>query len=712
MELSYRDIVYCKNVGAKRADILRSELGVRTAMDLLRQYPFKYIDRSRFYRIAELDDEDTYVQIKGEITEWHTIGIGKTQRLSATFNDGTHQCELVWFKGVQYIKLQKGVTYLLFGKPSRFDHRFNFVHPDLTPWNKVTPEMTQGLEPYYGTTDKMKRIGLNSKAMRTMIAGLMPELKQGVPDTIGADVLQRFKLMSLTEALVNVHFPRDKQTMQNARARLKFEEFFFLQLQILRQMKRRELNEGFVMPRVGTRFHALYRSLPFSLTEAQKRVIREIHDDMKSGHQMNRLLQGDVGSGKTLVALLCCLLAVDNGYQACIMAPTEILANQHYETLRTFLMPLNEGEGANGERTKVNIALLTGSTTKKQREPLHEGLRNGQIDILIGTHALLEDNVQWNNLGLVIVDEQHRFGVAQRAKLWTKSRKDEQTNVMAPHVLVMTATPIPRTLAMTVYGDLHVSVIDELPPGRKPVQTIHYSVERRAQVYNFLHKQIEQGRQVYVVYPLIKENAELDLQDLQNGFNELCEAFPEYRISMVHGQMKAADKDLQMQRFQNGETQILVATTVIEVGVNVPNASVMIIQNAERFGLSQLHQLRGRVGRGADQSYCVLLTRTEMTRETRQRIDTMVATNDGFRIAEADLQLRGPGDLEGTQQSGLPFELHIANLSTDGRILELARMAASDILKIDPLLEDERNRIYKRQLDILRIETHNWGEIS
>ena len=713
MDLSYRDITYCKNVGAKRADILRSELKVRTAMDMLRQYPYKYYDRSKFYRIADIQDDETYVQIIGEITEWHTIGIGKTQRLSAMFNDGTHQCELVWFQGGKYVNLQRGVKYLLFGKPSRFDHRYNFAHPELTPLDKVTPEMTQGLEPHYNTTDKMKRAGLNSKAMRMIIAELMPDLKQGVPDTIGVDVLQRYKLMNLTEALMNVHFPRDQYAMQNARARFKFEELFYIQLQILRQMKRREQNVGFKMPTVGARFHGLYRTLPFPLTEAQKRVIREIHEDMKSGHQMNRLLQGDVGSGKTLVALLCCLLANDNGYQACIMAPTEILANQHYETLKAFLAPLNE-QSAFSQQPSVNVALLTGSTTKKQREPIHEGLRNGQIDILIGTHALLEDEVQWRNLGLVIVDEQHRFGVAQRAKLWTKSAASDQPTGISipPHVLVMTATPIPRTLAMTVYGDLHVSVIDELPPGRKPVQTIHYSIERRAQVYSFLRQQIQQGRQIYVVYPLIKENESMDLQDLQNGFNELCEAFPEYRISMVHGQMKAADKDLQMQRFQSGETQILVATTVIEVGVNVPNASVMVIQNAERFGLSQLHQLRGRVGRGADQSYCLLLTRTELTKDTRLRIDTMVSTNDGFRIAEADLQLRGPADLEGTAQSGLPFDLHIASLTTDSRLLELARQAAMSILEKDPLLEDEFNRIYKNRLDVLRIEAHNWGEIS
>ena len=665
-------------------------------MDLLRQYPYKYIDRSRFYRIAELDDEDTYVQIVGEITEWHTVGIGKAQRLSATFFDGTHQCELVWFKGVQYVKLQRNVQYLLFGKPSRFQHIYNFVHPELTPMSKVTPEMTQGLEPYYNTTEKMKRMGLNSKSMRAMIAGLLPDLKAGVPDTIGMDILQRYRLMSLTDALINVHFPKDTPSMQNARARLKFEELFYVQLQILRQMKRRELNPGFTMLTVGSRFRALYKALPFDLTGAQKRVIHEIHDDLKSGHQMNRLLQGDVGSGKTLVALMCCLLAIDNGYQACIMAPTEILANQHYETLKAFLAPLGDA---------VHVALLTGSVTAKNRVPVHNGLMNGTINILIGTHALLEDDVQWQNLGFVVIDEQHRFGVAQRAKLWTK-------NQMPPHILVMTATPIPRTLAMTVYGDLQVSIIDELPPGRKPVQTIHYNLKRRAQVYSFVRKQIEAGRQIYVVYPLIKENEKIDLLDLQNGFNELCEAFPDYRISMVHGQMKAADKDAQMQRFVSGETQILVATTVIEVGVNVPNATVMMIQNAERFGLSQLHQLRGRVGRGADQSYCILLTDNEISSDTRKRMEIMVDTNDGFRIAEADLQLRGPGDLEGTMQSGTPFDLHIANLATDGQLVALARQAAKEILDQDPLLDDEMNRIYKRRLDTLRIEAHNWSEIS
>ena len=709
MDLAYRDITYCKNVGAKRADILRKELSVNTALELLVKCPpYKYIDRSRFYKIVELDDEDTYVQIVGEVTEWHTIGIGKAQRLSATFFDGTHQCELVWFQGVKYVKLQRNVPYLLFGKPSRFNHIYNFVHPELTPMSKVTPEMTQGLEPYYNTTETMKRHGLNSKAIRSIIAELLPDLKQGIPDTIGADILQRYRLMSLTDALINVHFPKDTLAMQNARARLKFEELFYIQLQILRVMKRREQNPGYTFPLVGSRFHALYKSLPFDLTGAQKRVIHEIHDDLKSGHQMNRLLQGDVGSGKTLVALLCCLLAVDNGYQACIMAPTEILANQHYETLKAFLAPLGDA---------VHVALLTGSTSAKNRVPIHNGLLNGTIHILIGTHALLEDNVQWQNLGFVVIDEQHRFGVAQRAKLWSKTRRVAgDGNAMPdcpPHILVMTATPIPRTLAMTVYGDLQVSIIDELPPGRKPVQTIHYSIQRRAQVYAFLRKQIQDGRQVYVVYPLIKENEKMDLLDLQNGFNELCEAFPDCKISMVHGQMKATDKDLQMQRFVRGETQILVATTVIEVGVNVPNATVMMIQNAERFGLSQLHQLRGRVGRGGDQSYCLLLTDQELSKDTRKRMEIMVATNDGFRIAEADLALRGPGDLQGTLQSGTPFELHIANLATDGQIVTLARQAAKEILDKDPLLEDQMNRIYKHQLDILRVkQSFNWSEIS
>lgn len=695
MDLSVRDITYCKNVGAKRADILRKELHVENAMDLLRHYPYRYTDRSRFYYIHQIEDEDTAVQIKGEILEWHTIGAGKGARLSATFSDGIHTCELVWFRGLQYLKLEKNTPYLLFGKPSRFNHQYNFVHPELTPLSKVTPEMTQGLEPEYPTTERMKNAGLNSKGYRQIVAALMPDVRMGMVETLGEEILQRYHLMNLTESLLSVHFPKDTPTMQKARERLKFEELFYIQLQLLRQLKKREQNPGFVISNVGKHFNYFYHHLlPFPLTGAQKRVVREIHEDMKSGKQMNRLLQGDVGSGKTLVALLCALLAADNGYQTCIMAPTEILATQHLETLTSML----------GD-SEVKVALLTGSTTRKQRETLHAALRSGEINILVGTHALLEDEVQFQNLGLCIVDEQHRFGVAQRARLWSK-------NIRPPHVLVMTATPIPRTLAMTLYGDLHVSIIDELPPGRKPVHTLHYSIQRKQSVNQFIDQQIQLGRQIYVVFPLIKENEKLDMKDLENGYNELCETFPQYRISMVHGKMKARDKEAQMQRFQKGETQILVATTVIEVGVNVPNASVMIIMNAERFGLSQLHQLRGRVGRGADQSYCILLTRLELTKDTRERMEVMVATNDGFQVAEKDLQLRGPGDLEGTQQSGIPFELHIASLATDGQLLERAREAATFILADDPLLEKDKNHIYKQRLDVLRQTAVNWGEIS
>ncbi|MBQ0118435.1 MAG: ATP-dependent DNA helicase RecG [Bacteroidales bacterium] len=695
MDLSVRDIAYCKGVGTKRADILRHELKVVTALDMLHVYPYKYIDRSRIYRIAEIADEDTFVQIVGQITESHIIGVGKTARLVATFSDGDHVVELVWFRSIQYVKLELNQPYLLFGKPSRYNHTYNFVHPELTLMSKVSPEKIQGLEPYYNTTERMKSAGLNSKGVRTIIAALKPDLQQGVAETLGMDVVRRYHLMGMTEALSNIHFPKDTPTMRRARERFKFEELFYIQLSILRKMKRREQHEGYVMQTVGHHFHHFYQQcLPFPLTNAQKRVIREIQADLKSGRQMNRLLQGDVGSGKTLVALMCALLAADNGYQTCIMAPTEILANQHYQTVTQMLA-----------KTSVRVALLTGSTTAKQREPLHRDLQDGTIDILIGTHALLEDNVQFANLGLCIVDEQHRFGVAQRARLWYK-------NSTPPHVLVMTATPIPRTLAMTVYGDLQTSIIDELPPGRKPIYTRHYSIQNRATVNRFIAEQVSLGRQVYVVFPLIKENEQLDLQDLQNGFNRLCDTFPQYKISMLHGQMKAADKEEQMRRFVAGETQILVATTVIEVGVNVPNASVMIIENAERFGLSQLHQLRGRVGRGAEQSYCLLLTRLELSKESRARMDVMVETNDGFRIAEADLKLRGPGDMQGTLQSGQPFELHIASLATDTQLLEKARQAAMEILSEDPLLENEQNRIYVNRLNILRLTQDNWSDIS
>lgn len=707
MDLRYKDITYCKGVGSKRAELLKKELHVSTALDLLYIFPYKYIDRSRFYQIRDIDDEDTYVQILGKIIEYHTIGSGKGQRLVAQFVDKNNDTlELVWFQGVKYLKLETNVPYIMFGKPSYFNHTYNIVHPELEKLTSGAQLRTrQGLEPHYNTSEKMKTGSLNDKAMRNIIRELMPELRQGVPDTLPLAFREKHHLCDLTTALINIHFPQDSVSMQIARERLKFEELFYIQLQILKQARNHTLkSEGFVMPIVGHHFNDFYHNhLPFPLTGAQKRVIKEIQADMKSGHQMNRLLQGDVGSGKTLVALMCALLAADNHYQTCIMAPTEILANQHMETVSKMLVDTN-----------IRVELLTGSTSKKQRSELLPALLSGQIDILIGTHALIEDNVQFSNLGLVIVDEQHRFGVAQRAKLWAK-------NVKPPHVLVMTATPIPRTLAMTVYGDLSVSVIDELPPGRKPVQTLHYSNQRREQIDSFLQEQIERGRQIYVVYPLIEQQkdqygrpkpVEKPLADLENGFQRLCRRFPQFRISMVHGKMKAKDKDLQMQLFASGQTQILVATTVIEVGVNVPNASVMIIENAERFGLSQLHQLRGRVGRGAEQSYCVLLTGFELTKDTRKRLEVMVATNDGFRIAEADLQLRGPGDLEGTVQSGLPFDLKIASLACDGPILEKARSAAKDILDNDPELLLEENKIFVNQLNKLKQEVVNWSEIS
>jgi len=707
LDLNYKDITYCKGVGSKRAELLKKELHISSALELLYIFPYKYIDRSRFWLIREIEDEDQYVQIVGKIVSTQTVGTGKGQRLTAQFVDQQNDTiELVWFQGIKYLKLETNVPYILFGKPSVFNHQINIVHPELERLRSQEQLKTRkGLEPHYNTSEKMKTGTLTDKAMRTIIHELMPELRQGVPDTLPLAFREKHHLCDLTEALINIHFPADQRALQRAIERLKFEELFYIQLQILSQAKRQTMHsEGFSMPMVGQHFNEFfYHHLPFPLTGAQKRVIHEIHDDMKSGHQMNRLLQGDVGSGKTLVALMCALLAADNGYQTCIMAPTEILANQHMETVSKML-----------EGTGVNVQLLTGSSTQKQRKTLLPDLIEGRIDILIGTHALIEDNVQFSNLGLVIVDEQHRFGVAQRAKLWAK-------NVRPPHVLVMTATPIPRTLAMTVYGDLSVSVIDELPPGRKPIQTLHYYNQRREQIDNFIDQQIQRGRQVYIVYPLIEQQkdkngnpkpVEKPLADLENGFERICRRFPNYNVSMVHGKMKAKEKDMHMQYFSQGVTKILVATTVIEVGVNVPNASVMIIENAERFGLSQLHQLRGRVGRGAEQSYCVLLTGLELSKDTRKRMDIMVATNDGFRIAEADLQLRGPGDLEGTQQSGLPFELKIASLATDGQVLEAARRAANEVLDHDPELQLPESQMFVNQLRKLKQQTVNWSEIS
>ena len=698
MDLSMQDIKYLPGVGPKKATLFATELGIRSVEDLLRHFPYKYVDRSRFYYIHEINGNMPYIQVKGQILKFDKIGEGKTMRLSAIFTDGKDTIELVWFKGIKFIleKYKTGVTYVVFGKPAPFNGKYNIVHPEIEPGTQKSIDELAGLQPFYNTSEKMKSGYLNSRAVQKIIQPLLQTLKNGVPETLPAYLLGRYALMNLTESLINVHYPKNAHALNKARQRLKFEELFYIQLSILRQSKWREQNfRGFIFEKVGETFNTFYKDyLPFELTGAQKRVLREIRTNVGTGKQMNRLLQGDVGSGKTLVALMAMLIAIDNGYQAALMAPTEILANQHFETIKNFLGDMG-----------VSVALLTGSTRPKAREELHTKLRSGEMHILIGTHALLEDTVQFANLGFVVIDEQHRFGVEQRSKLWKK-------NEHPPHILVMTATPIPRTLAMTLYGDLSVSVIDELPPGRKPIQTFHYYQSKRQSLNQFMAKQINAGRQIYIVYPLIQESEKMDLLDLENGYNYIRETFPDYKVSKVHGKLKAAEKDYQMQQFASGQTQIMVATTVIEVGVNVPNASVMIIENAERFGLSQLHQLRGRVGRGAEQSYCILLTGYKLASDTRKRMEIMVRTNDGFEISEADLQLRGPGDLEGTQQSGLPFELKIANLAQDGKMLEIARRTAMEILDEDPTLDKPENYILKSQLRKLKTNNINWGIIS
>ncbi|MDD4993672.1 MAG: ATP-dependent DNA helicase RecG [Paludibacter sp.] len=698
MDLSYQDIKFLPGVGPKKAELLSKELGIRSAEDLLRHYPYKYVDRSRFYYLHEITEEMPFVQVKGQIIRFEKVGEGHNQRLTAIFTDGKGTIELIWFKGVKYVidKYKTGIQYVVFGKPSPFNGRYNIVHPEIELASQLPPPEQMGLQPFYNTSEKMKSSFLNSKMLQKIIFPLLQSVKTGVPDTLPAYLLQKFGLMNLTDSLVNVHFPKNADALNKARQRLKFEELFYIQLNILQQTKWRDQHfQGFVFGQIGHYFNTFFNEcLPFELTNAQKRVIREIRIDVASGRQMNRLLQGDVGSGKTLVALMCMLMAVDNGFQACIMAPTEILATQHFASITEFLGNIG-----------VNIALLTGSTKPKARVELHEKLRNGELNILIGTHALIEDTVQFKNLGLVVIDEQHRFGVEQRSKLWKK-------NVNPPHILVMTATPIPRTLAMTLYGDLSVSVIDELPPGRKPIQTYHYYENKRQGLNQFIAKQVELGRQIYIVYPLIQESEKIDLQNLETGYEYMREVFPTYKISMVHGKLKPAEKEYQMQKFVSGETQIMVATTVIEVGVNVPNASVMVIESAQRFGLSQLHQLRGRVGRGAEQSFCILLTGYKLATDTRKRMEIMVRTNDGFEISEADLKLRGPGDLEGTQQSGLPFDLKIANLAQDGKMLEIARHAAMEILEDDMKLEKIENRVMAAQLRKLKTNTLNWGSIS
>lgn len=697
-DLSTRDIKYLQGVGPQRAAILNKELNIYSFRDLLYYFPYKYVDRSRLYYIHEIDGNMPYIQLKGQVLSFETIGEGRQRRLVGHFSDGTGVVDLVWFQGLKFVmgRYKAHEEYIVFGKPTVFNGRINIAHPDIDPAEELTLS-SMGLQPYYNTTEKMKRSNLNSHALEKLMKNLFGALQKDIiEETLSPQLVAQHRLMSLTDALYNIHFPQNPDLLRKAQYRLKFEELFYVQLNILRYTKeRRNKFRGLVFGRVGEIFNTFYsQNLPFQLTGAQKRVIKEMRRDMGSGRQMNRLLQGDVGSGKTLVALMTMLIALDNGYQACMMAPTEILATQHYETICRFLAGMN-----------VRVELLTGNVKGKRRETILKDLVTGDVQILIGTHAVIEDTVNFSSLGLVVIDEQHRFGVAQRAKLWAK-------NTCPPHVLVMTATPIPRTLAMTLYGDLDVSVIDELPPGRKPIQTIHQFDNRRASMYAFIRKQIQEGRQAYIVYPLIQESEKMDIKNLEDGYMHICEEFPEYKVSKVHGKMKPAEKDEEMQRFLANETQIMVATTVIEVGVNVPNASVMVIENAERFGLSQLHQLRGRVGRGADQSYCILVTGYKLTEETRKRIEIMVQTNDGFEIAEADLKLRGPGDLEGTQQSGVTFDLKIADIARDGQLLQYVREIAERLLDADPNGERPENAIVWQQLKELRKKNVNWSVIS
>lgn len=697
LDLDKRSITYLPGVGPKKAEILRKEAGISSYEDLLFYFPYKYIDRSRFYKVAEVNGHMPYIQLKGRILYFETVGEGRTRRLVGKFTDGTGTIDLVWFKGLNYIteKYRPGVEYIVFGKPTEFGHIYNIPHPDVDPVEQAA-QVAAGLTPFYNTSEKMKKSFLNSRVIQTLQYTLLSSLNWELPEILPAEVLKRTGMISFQEAMRHIHFPESAAKLQQAQLRLKFDELFFIQLNILRTagLRKRKL-QGIVFPTVGTYFNTFYKNyLPFELTGAQKRVVKEIRADMGSGRQMNRLLQGDVGSGKTLVALLSMLLAVDNHCQACMMAPTEILANQHYATVMGFLKDMD-----------IRVALLTGSTRKKEREKILPAIASGEIQLVIGTHALIEQTVVFASLGLAIIDEQHRFGVEQRSRLWTK-------NAVVPHVLVMTATPIPRTLAMTLYGDLDVSVIDELPPGRKPIRTLHRYDTKKAELYDFLRKEIRRGRQVYVVYPLIEGSEKLDYKNLEEGYEVFREVFPEYKVCMVHGRMKAVDKETEMQRFISGEAQILMATTVIEVGVNVPNASVMVIESAERFGLSQLHQLRGRVGRGAEQSYCILVSSYKLSNDTRKRLEIMVGTNNGFEIAEADLRLRGHGDLEGTQQSGEGIDLKIANLAADGQILQLAREIAAEILNQDPDLQAENHRILNERLKTLFTRKINWGMIS
>lgn len=694
------DITYLQGVGPKRAELLNKELSIFTFRDLLYYFPYKYIDRTRFYKIAELDPDLPFVQIRGVIIGYSTEGHGTGKRLVADFRDDTGILKLVWFKGGKWItgSFSPGVEFIVFGKPTVFNGIINIVHPEIEASDKLAERLNSALQAQYSTTEKLKNQFVSSKTISKLIGIMLKQLKVKLPETLPPYLVSRYKLMELHEALHKIHFPSDPGELERARYRLKFEELFYIQLNLLRYKTNRSIKyKGFVFSTVGENFNNFYHNnLPFSLTEAQKRVMKEIRKDLGSGKQMNRLLQGDVGSGKTLVALMSMLIALDNGYQACIMAPTEILANQHFQTISKLLMGID-----------IKIRLLTGSSKKASRKSIAESLLDKSLNILIGTHALLEENVQFANLGLVIIDEQHRFGVEQRSKLWQK-------NLNPPHILVMTATPIPRTLAMTLYGDLDVSVIDELPPGRVPIKTMHFTDSERNKVFGFMRNQIAEHRQIYVVYPLIKESETMDYKDLEDGWDTISRVFPapKYCISIVHGKMTPATKEASMKLFKDGVAHILIATTVIEVGVDIPNATVMVIESAERFGLSQLHQLRGRVGRGADQSYCILMSSDKLSRDAAKRIEVMISTSDGFEIAETDLQLRGPGDIEGTSQSGIPFDLKIADLGKDGQLIEYVRHIAEDILVSDPLLENNQNVVFRTELKRLFSQKQSWSNIS
>lgn len=700
-------IEFLKGVGPKRAEMLRKELGIATFGQLLVYYPFRYIDKSKVYSIADINSEEAYIQLRGKITHLTTLGERRGKRLVATLKDETGEIELIWFKGIKWLasSIIIGQEYIVYGKPSKYRNKYNIAHPDLDDVDQSLIANQVTLEAVYPSTELLSRIGLNSKGFHKIQKNLVAQLGNQIQETLPISIMEQLKLVDKERAVINVHAPENEHLLQKSRYRLKFEELFYLQLNMLRQkVIKTETIKGAVFNKVGDNFNQFFNeNLPFELTGAQKRVLKEIRDDVGYGNHMNRLLQGDVGSGKTIVALMSILIAIDNGCQACLMAPTEILANQHYEGITELLKGID-----------LKVELLTGSVKVAKRRKIHEQLENGELNILIGTHALIEDKVKFQNLGFVVIDEQHRFGVQQRSKLWRKGSPDLKSGaIIPPHILVMTATPIPRTLAMTFYGDLDVSVIDELPPGRKDIKTIHRFDSSRLKVFGFIEEEVKKGRQIYIVYPLIKESEKMDYKDLMDGYESIIRRFPrpQYQISIVHGQMKAADKDFEMQRFVKGETQIMVATTVIEVGVNVPNASVMVIESAERFGLSQLHQLRGRVGRGAEQSYCILMTGNKLSADGRLRMDTMVKTNDGFEISEVDLKLRGPGDIQGTQQSGL-LNLNIADLVRDGQILQYARDIAVEVLKEDPNLELDKNHRLVSTLKQLFGNKINWSRIS